>query len=111
MSIHQGSRPSTGGGIRTIPLDPGLCRNITIHGHCKWADKGCRFNHGEPKVSELTTGRLRPDTPTFTPVTTMPNSALSSSATSSIAAGAPVFVPRGTTSSRMSPLVVFGQLN
>lgn len=106
MSEH-GSRPATGNGIKTIPLDPGLCRNITIHGYCKWAEKGCRFNHGEGKIGEAGTPRLRPDTPNFTPGVGMSSAAAptifssnSGQPVSSIAAGAPVFVPRGGTASR-----------
>lgn len=103
MSSEQGSRPSTGGGIKTIPLDPGLCRNITIHGFCKWADKGCRFNHGETTGG----GKLRPDTPTFTPGGTTTSTfspaaftAAAISANATIGIGAPVFVPRTGNSSR-----------
>ncbi|KAG4304319.1 hypothetical protein PORY_002294 [Pneumocystis oryctolagi] len=29
-----------------------LCRNILIHGYCKFADKGCIFNHETYRVSE-----------------------------------------------------------
>jgi PAB-dependent poly(A)-specific ribonuclease subunit 3 len=63
-----------------------LCRNITIHGYCKWADKGCRFAHNDgPKTPNAatatlnTSAKLRPETPTFTPNGLM---------------NAPVFVPR-----------------
>ena len=89
------STPST---IKTIPLDPGLCRNITIHGYCKWADKGCRFNHGESRIAQQAT-KLRPETPTFTPGSSGStiNTTLSQPP-SSIVAAAPVFVPRGASS-------------
>lgn len=113
MSSESGSRPSTSGGIRTIPLDPGLCRNVTIHGYCKWADKGCRFSHPDSKGADSNlAAKLRPDTPTFMPggVGTTGSSNQSfmlpgpSSSNGTIAIGAPVFVPRGGTSSRSCPI-------
>ena len=83
-------------------------------GYCKWTDKGCRFNHGETKTVETAMGKLRPDTPTFMPGgTSMASSrnaaaftpGIASATPSHIAAGAPVFVPRGGTSSRKDILV------
>ncbi|GME82919.1 unnamed protein product [[Candida] boidinii] len=32
------------------------CRNIQIHGFCKWANKGCSFNHEQPSGNGSSSG-------------------------------------------------------
>ncbi|BFZ54165.1 PAB-dependent poly(A)-specific ribonuclease subunit 3 [Savitreella phatthalungensis] len=104
-----------------------LCRNIVIHGSCRYQDKGCRFYHGEDKKNQpqpqpqqqsqpdgsngaRAALSLRPDTPTFhpgaaasgtqTPTTGGADSALSSFLTPQTNnPRAAVFVPRGATAS------------
>lgn len=127
MADQPSSRPASSGvgpGFgKPVHLDPSagstLCRNIVIHGSCKYQDKGCRFYHGGPPNKNGLGGAigdgapavrsmagLRPDTPTFTPGggggglhSTGPSSVdLPSLAQSNPKAA--VFVPRGSTASR-----------
>lgn len=77
-----------------------LCRNILIHGYCKFADKGCAFRHStEPSppkstlggtTSEVTSGsgsnaalkkRMNVASPAFTPKSLVPQSASPTAAT------------------------------
>ncbi|KAJ2957748.1 hypothetical protein NQZ79_g6597 [Umbelopsis isabellina] len=72
-----------------------LCRNIIIHGYCKFEGKGCEFNHEvrllsneitfilSPFLLEKSKPKLRVNSPAFKPSTP-----------SSVSADAPVFVPK-----------------
>ncbi|KAL1927009.1 hypothetical protein VTP01DRAFT_5339 [Rhizomucor pusillus] len=72
-----------------------LCRNVIIHGFCKFEDKGCEFNHdvnkpspqGSPEVST----RFRTQSSTGRSLLSMPSSVSADSI------NAPVFVPRSAT--------------
>ncbi|KAI8914902.1 hypothetical protein DFJ77DRAFT_463882 [Powellomyces hirtus] len=55
-----------------------MCRNVVIHGYCKFENKGCEYNHDSSKfaVNSQTTSsspdlkmKLRVDSPVFTPTT------------------------------------------
>ncbi|KAI8068780.1 hypothetical protein BDF21DRAFT_107062 [Thamnidium elegans] len=35
-----------------------LCRNVIIHGFCKFQDKGCEFNHENEKSFSTKHGRF-----------------------------------------------------
>ncbi|KAF9356856.1 PAB-dependent poly(A)-specific ribonuclease subunit 3 [Mortierella sp. AD094] len=70
------------------------CRNIVIHGFCKYEGKGCEFNHdvGKPAAStsspEISKAKLHVNSPIFKP------SSLSTSSVKADAINAPEFVPK-----------------
>ncbi|GAA5800597.1 hypothetical protein EDC94DRAFT_604256 [Helicostylum pulchrum] len=68
-----------------------LCRNVIIHGYCKYEGKGCEFNHdtnkASPQASPENLGKLRAQSPAFQAV----------SSVSADSVNAPEFVPRFTT--------------
>ncbi|CAO3589713.1 unnamed protein product [Absidia cylindrospora] len=72
-----------------------LCRNVIIHGFCKFEDKGCEFNHN---VSNKLASQTSPERKTSarlslpTRANTLPNSMVSSVSADSV--NAPVFVPK-----------------
>ncbi|KAL1919136.1 uncharacterized protein VTP21DRAFT_2518 [Calcarisporiella thermophila] len=75
------------------------CRNVIIHGFCKFEGKGCEFNHdlgqsnkesSRPATPESTKPKLRLSSPEFKP-------SMGSQSISIDAVKAPVFVPRNQT--------------
>ncbi|KAF8939857.1 PAB-dependent poly(A)-specific ribonuclease subunit 3 [Dissophora ornata] len=72
------------------------CRNIVIHGFCKYEGKGCEFNHdvGKPAAStpspEISKAKLHVNSPIFKP------SNLSSGSVKADSINAPEFVPKST---------------
>ncbi|KAF9287131.1 hypothetical protein BKA57DRAFT_463021 [Linnemannia elongata] len=70
------------------------CRNIVIHGFCKYEGKGCEFNHdvGKPATSvpspEISKAKLHVNSPIFKP------SNLSSGSVKAESINAPEFVPK-----------------
>ncbi|KAI8073106.1 hypothetical protein BC940DRAFT_364207 [Gongronella butleri] len=71
-----------------------LCRNVIIHGFCKYEGKGCEFNHDANKPTAIepkATTSIRIATPP-TRANTFPNSASSSVTAESV--NAPVFIPK-----------------
>ncbi|KAM3589870.1 PAB-dependent poly(A)-specific ribonuclease subunit 3 [Umbelopsis sp. WA50703] len=77
-----------------------LCRNIIIHGYCKFEGKGCEFNHEvnkpAPPKSPETKPKLRVNSPAFKPSTP-----------SSVSADAPVFVPKAADATLTSSAAAF----
>lgn len=72
------------------PSKARLCRNVVIHGYCKYENRGCEFNHETIKAMQSpdqgsSQGKLRVNSPVFTP---------NAAAVSSEAVNAPVFVPK-----------------
>ncbi|KAG0321681.1 PAB-dependent poly(A)-specific ribonuclease subunit 3 [Dissophora globulifera] len=72
------------------------CRNIVIHGFCKYEGKGCEFNHdvNKPAASipspELSKAKLHVNSPIFKP------SNLSSGSVKADSINAPEFVPKSS---------------
>ncbi|KAI9203946.1 uncharacterized protein BJ171DRAFT_507112 [Polychytrium aggregatum] len=73
-----------------------LCRNIIIHGFCKYENKGCEFNHNkngsaQSGVSEATSAmtKLRVDSPVFTPTKTGNDSTINNLSFSQRASASP----------------------
>ncbi|KAG0212722.1 PAB-dependent poly(A)-specific ribonuclease subunit 3 [Mortierella sp. GBA30] len=70
------------------------CRNIVIHGFCKFEGKGCEFNHdvGKPATSvpspEISKAKLHVNSPIFKP------SNLSSGSVKAESINAPEFIPK-----------------
>ncbi|GAB5590090.1 PAB-dependent poly(A)-specific ribonuclease subunit 3 [Umbelopsis nana] len=88
------AKPAPGGAAKR------LCRNIIIHGYCKFEGKGCEFNHevnkpAAPKSPEAKP-KLRVNSPAFKPSTP-----------SSVSADAPVFVPKAADASLTSSAAAF----
>ncbi|KAF2462013.1 PAB-dependent poly(A)-specific ribonuclease subunit PAN3 [Lineolata rhizophorae] len=82
-----------------------LCRNVTIFGHCKYANSGCAFNHDPSKFgnspnshqNDSAKKKFNVDSPSFTPLQPASNGASSSSRSATIspkAANAAVFTPK-----------------
>ncbi|KAI9279488.1 kinase-like domain-containing protein [Umbelopsis sp. AD052] len=94
--------PTLKNSVATKPSTSGkrLCRNIIIHGYCKFEGKGCEFNHDvnkpvAPKSPEAKP-KLRVNSPAFKPSTP-----------SSVSADAPVFVPKAPDASLSSSAAAF----
>ncbi|KAK9461836.1 uncharacterized protein V1516DRAFT_711286 [Lipomyces oligophaga] len=90
-----------------------LCKNILIHGYCKFENNGCIFRHDTPQSvsrtsqpavkAEILKPRLTVDSPSFTPtLTTRSVTATKSPALSIRSADAPAFVPRNATTPVMT---------
>ncbi|KAI8983559.1 hypothetical protein BDB01DRAFT_791254 [Pilobolus umbonatus] len=74
-----------------------LCRNVIIHGYCKYEGKGCEFNHDNNKFSPQTSPgtNKRGQLPLFSTVSSVPADSVN----------APEFVPRSINdTSTMSPM-------
>ncbi|SAM09208.1 hypothetical protein [Absidia glauca] len=72
-----------------------LCRNVIIHGFCKFEDKGCEFNHdtnNKPaaQLSPESKSSVRLSSPAR--ASTLPSSMVSSVSADSV--NAPIFVPK-----------------
>ncbi|KAI8984039.1 kinase-like domain-containing protein [Mycotypha africana] len=69
-----------------------LCRNVIIHGYCKFEGKGCEFNHDSRRIINVGAFSIK--------------SKLKSSATASVPlasiVNAPEFIPRSTTATALS---------
>ncbi|KAG0365280.1 PAB-dependent poly(A)-specific ribonuclease subunit 3 [Gamsiella multidivaricata] len=69
------------------------CRNIVIHGYCKFEGKGCEFNHDVGKSAasmsspEISKAKLHVNSPIFKP---------SNLSSGSVKVDAPEFVPKGS---------------
>ncbi|KAK9243272.1 hypothetical protein V1506DRAFT_544948 [Lipomyces tetrasporus] len=82
-----------------------LCRNILIHGYCKYENSGCIFRHDTTPVqqqqstakSESSRKRLNVDSPSFMPGSIAPGSAATKSTLSVPSADSAIFVPRMST--------------
>ncbi|CDO94555.1 unnamed protein product [Kluyveromyces dobzhanskii CBS 2104] len=57
------------------------CRNIIIHGYCKFENEGCQFNHGNSKETENPTTEEAPVARSMTPLNVKFNAKTSSSFT------------------------------
>ncbi|KAK9367572.1 hypothetical protein V1509DRAFT_626349 [Lipomyces kononenkoae] len=81
-----------------------LCRNILIHGYCKYENSGCIFRHDttpaqsqSPAKLEGSKKRLNVDSPSFMPGSVGSGGAATQSALSVQSADSAIFVPRMAT--------------
>ncbi|KAI7890942.1 uncharacterized protein EV154DRAFT_510062 [Mucor mucedo] len=72
------------------------CRNVIIHGFCKFKDKGCEFNHETDKTFVLPQQQLEP--PRNTTV-------------SAESIHAPVFVPKSSSQDKISSRPIYNSVN
>ncbi|KAG0245012.1 PAB-dependent poly(A)-specific ribonuclease subunit 3 [Mortierella sp. GBA43] len=91
-----GSNPSSRPVSLTNSNKNRTCRNVVIHGFCKYEGKGCEFNHdgGKPSASvsspEISKAKLHANSPIFKP------SSLSAGTVKAEAINAPEFVPKSS---------------
>ncbi|CAO3616936.1 unnamed protein product [Mucor hiemalis] len=77
-----------------------LCRNVIIHGFCKYEDKGCEFNHETDKTFVLPQQQQQQQQQ-------QDNARMNAS---TVSADAPVFVPKSSSSvhqDKVSPRPIF----
>ncbi|KAK9464377.1 hypothetical protein V1512DRAFT_282109 [Lipomyces arxii] len=90
-----------------------LCRNILIHGFCKYENAGCIFRHDTPgsklaPKAELPKKRLNVESPSFMPgssATASTTATTKGSPLSAHAADSAIFIPRMSTSVTPTPIV------
>lgn len=87
------------------------CKNVGIYGYCRYADKGCTFNHDVVKVTppraESSKLGLNVDSPSFTPYSLVVNGnhpPPKSSRLSPKAVNAAPFKPKGSTPAPTAPI-------
>ncbi|OAL05143.1 PAB-dependent poly(A)-specific ribonuclease subunit PAN3 [Phaeosphaeriaceae sp. SRC1lsM3a] len=87
-----------------------FCRNVTIYGHCRYENSKCQSPHLPDAVlsqNENVKKRFNVDSPSFTPLTTASNGAVTPStrnaAISPKAANAAVFTPKSQRSTVSTP--------